>query len=80
MFTKEQVFWNCQQAYFCEESHFEVPSTRVKHLWPSAHKVGIRQLKDGSSDPWELYGDLIENYMRRDSRMRVTSLPPFNQS
>lgn len=63
MFTKEQVFWSCQLAYFCEETCFEVPGTMVRQYYPSVHRLRIQQ---GRSDPWELYSDLIKNYMQRD--------------
>lgn len=66
VFTKEQVFWNCQQAYFCEESCFEVPRFQVKHYYPSVHKLGLLQLAEPSSDLWQIYKDLIHNYMLRD--------------
>ncbi len=66
VFTHEQVFWSCQQAYFCEESLFEVPGTRVKHFYPSVHKLSIQQLTEANSDPWHLYEELINNYMLRD--------------
>lgn len=62
VFTDEQVFWTCQQAYFCEESDFEVSRFRVKHYYPSVHKLGIHQLTGTSSDPWRNYKDLIQNY------------------
>ena len=29
VFTDEEVFRSCRQAYFCEESYFEVPSTMI---------------------------------------------------
>lgn len=66
VFTDEQVFWNCQQAYYCEESYFEVPRTRVNHFYPSIHRLSIQQLSEANSDSWQLYEDLINNYMRRD--------------
>ena len=66
LFTQEQVFWSCQQAYYCEESHFEVPKTRVTHYNPSIHKLNALGLEKGDSGSWELYGNLIENYTRRD--------------
>ena len=66
VFTNEQVFWSCQQAYFCEESYFEMPRFRVKHYYPSVHKLGIYQLTEPNSDLWQLYKDLIQNYMLRD--------------
>ena len=66
VFTDEQVFWSCQQAYFCEDSYFEVPRTRLKHFYPSVHKLGIQQLTEAASDLWQLYEELINNYMRRN--------------
>lgn len=66
VFTNEQVFWTCQQAYFCEESDFEMPRFRVKHYYPSVHKLGIHQLTETNSDLWRIYKDLIQNYMLRD--------------
>ena len=66
VFTKEQVFWNCHQAYFCEESCFEVPKTRLKHFNPSVHRLSTQQLTEANSDPWGLYEELINKYMLRD--------------
>ena len=66
VFTKEQVFWNCQKGYFCEESNFEVPHVRLKHFYPSVHRLGIHQLTEKKSDSWQVYGDLVQNYMLRD--------------
>ncbi len=66
VFTDEQVFWTCQQAYFCEESYFEVPNTMVKHYNASVHKLSILQLSDANSDPWTLYENLVHNYMLRE--------------
>ena len=60
------MFWNCLRAYFCEESYFEVPRTRLKHYNPSVHKLSIQQLIEADSDPWALYENLINNYMLRD--------------
>ena len=66
VFTREQMFWSCQQAYFCEESHLEVPRFRVKHYFASVHQLGIHQLTELNSDAWQLYKDIINNYMLRD--------------
>ena len=66
VFTNEQVFWDCQQAYFCEESYFEMPRFRVKHYNASVHKLGIHQLTEPHCDKWQLYRDLIQNYMLRE--------------
>ena len=66
VFTSEQVFWSCQQAYFCEESYFEVPRFRIKHFYPSVHGSAIHQLTDPNVDLWKLYKDLIHSYVLRD--------------
>ena len=65
-FTSEQVFWSCKQAYFCEESFFEIPETSVKHFYPSVHQLDAQQLTARHADPWDLFGELVDNYMRRD--------------
>ena len=66
VFTDEQVFSTCQQGYFCEESKFEVPRIRLKHYYPSVHKLDIPQRTDANPGLWQLYKDLINNYILRD--------------
>ena len=76
-FTDEQVFWSCKQAYFCEESCFEVPGTIVKHYYPSVHQLNTQQLEEGSADPWDLFGELISNYMHRSLTFEGDVLAAF---
>jgi hypothetical protein len=66
IFTKEQVHWACPQAYFCEESHFEVPNTRFRHFsHRTVNNLGIND-SNISTTPWIYYGYLVEQYTRRD--------------
>lgn len=65
-FTDEQVFWTCQQGYFCEESWLEVPEVRIKHFMSSVHKISMPGLGGDETDPWALYSQLVDNYTRRD--------------
>lgn len=65
VFTAEQVFWTCRQAYFCEESYFEIPGTRLRHFGQSAHAITIDRLIGGDPDPWQAYNELVDNYTRR---------------
>lgn len=66
IFTKEQVLWTCPQAYFCEESHFEVPDTRFRHFnSQTVNNLGIIT-SSGSNSLWEYYRYLVERYSRRD--------------
>jgi hypothetical protein len=66
IFTKEQVLWSCQQAYFCEESRFEVPHTRFSPY--NAHTAHGLRIVDafGSNSFWSHYQYLVEQYTRRD--------------
>ena len=71
IFTKEQVLWSCQRAYFCEETRFEVPNTKFRYFTPQvAHELGIRgpSNKRGASfsDFWTQFMYLVEMYTRRD--------------
>ena len=38
----------------------------VKHFYPSVHRLSIQQLSEANSGSWQLYENLINNYMRRD--------------
>jgi hypothetical protein len=42
IFTKEQVMWVCDTAYFCEESHFEHPSLEHDSYIRTASEIPIR--------------------------------------
>ncbi|KAL9126458.1 MAG: hypothetical protein Q9217_004496 [Psora testacea] len=77
VFTDEQVFWTCQQAYFCEESYFEVPSTIVKHYYTNVHKLNVQHLSDANSDPWTLYENLVNKYMLRELTYKGDVLAAF---
>lgn len=43
-FTAEQVFWTCQQAYWCEETSLEVDNVRFEHFYPSIHPSTQKRL------------------------------------
>jgi len=67
VFTREQVLWSCKQAYFCEESAFEVPNTKFQYSGRNANSIGL----DSSTGPsnsayWQQYQTLVENYTKRN--------------
>lgn len=66
VFTDNQVLWSCQQAYFAEETCFEIDQVRFEHFFPSTHKRALLRQQDGNSDPWVVYESVVHNYMLRD--------------
>lgn len=56
IFTKEQVYWQCKQASFCEDGFWECPN------WPTIYRHG---LEDGLRNIWSPNPKLVEKRYRQ---------------
>jgi hypothetical protein len=72
IFTKEQVYWVCQGANFCEESYFEEPILPFNRFHHSALEMTLQRSFRNfyeSQDPqvrfWAQYQDLVARFTRR---------------
>lgn len=76
IFTKEQVYWQCRQASFCEDGFWECPN------WPTIYRHG---LEDGLRDIWspnskaveKRYRQLVQMYSQRKLSYESDGLDAF---
>jgi hypothetical protein len=76
IFTKEQVYWQCKNASFCEDGFWECPN------WPSIYRHG---LEDGFRNIWspnlmmveKTYRQLVQVYSQRKLSYESDRLDAF---
>ena len=49
----------------------------MKHYYTSVHQLNTQQLVEGSADPWDLFGELISNYMHKSLTFEGDILAAF---
>ncbi|KAI1757570.1 HET-domain-containing protein [Xylaria castorea] len=72
VFLKEQVYWVCRDATFCEESYFENEQLRFNRFHEGATELTLRRHFRNFYEPdddqvqfWKTYQSLVANYTRR---------------